>query len=29
MAVIALGVWIAWGKSGRLKESAAVLAIHP
>jgi uncharacterized protein len=29
MAVIALGVWIAWSKSERLKEPAAILATHP
>jgi len=29
MAVIALGVWIAWSRSGRRNEPAAILATHP
>jgi len=29
MAVIALGVWIAWSRSGRRNGPAALLATHP
>ena len=29
MAIIALGVWIAWSRSGRRNESAAILATRP
>jgi membrane protease YdiL (CAAX protease family) len=29
MAIIALGVWIAWRRSGRRNEPAAILATHP
>lgn len=29
MAIIALGVWIAWSRSGRRDVTAAILATHP